>query len=549
MNKNHTFAPFAPFAEQQAEQLPHFPTGDLPGPLRDFVEAVSENLQVAADMVAVLVLAVLAVAVQGKFVVSPKAGWVEPVNLYTLVIARPSERKSPVLKEVTAVLHQFERQENERRQYEMAKQHLEEEKLKQEIDRLQASFFDNESENEDLLSQCAEKQIALSQLKLGNPLRLMVDDTTPEALASMMANQNGTAAVISTEGGVFDVLAGRYSGNVNVDVFTKAFSGDPINIERKGSPSIRIEAPVLTMLLTVQPQVLSAIMDNKAFRGRGFLARFLYSLPASPVGHRAYETTPVREEIKEKYKKLVLKLLSLPKAETPKRIRFSDEAHQYCKSFFHEIEAILLEGSEQIDDWLGKLHGQTCRIAALLHCAQMQERAEGEAVSGKTMQQAIELAYYFLSHARAAFAKMGMAESTELQDARYLLKRMQTAKDAKAAKLTRKELFDKCRSRFGTVEAMIPALELLQEHGYILMGKEATKGRPTEVIYINPQYLQCQEQRHESEIPSNEPICVFARSTSSRKTQTAQRYFLRISVGAPKQALIKRKYVARLKCL
>lgn len=92
-----------------------------------------------------------------------------------------------------------------------------------------------------------------------------------------------------------------------------------------------------------------------------------------------------------------------------------------------------------------------------------------------------------------------MAESVEERDAKYLLKRMRTAKDAKAAKLTRKELFDKCRSRFKTVDVMLPALELLQAHGYILMKKEASQGRPKEMIYINPLYQQWQEEKQESE--------------------------------------------------
>lgn len=129
-----------------------------------------------------------------------------------------------------------------------------------------------------------------------NPLRLLADDTTPEALASLMAANDGRMGIVSDEGGVFDILAGKYSnGKANLDVFLKAYSGAPIRIDRKGRPPESIDHSALTMLLMVQPAVLEAIMGNQDFAGRGFLARPLYSLPLSTVGHRVYESAPTAQ--------------------------------------------------------------------------------------------------------------------------------------------------------------------------------------------------------------------------------------------------------------
>ena len=69
-------------------------------------------------------------------------------------------------------------------------------------------------------------------------------------------------AVISSEGGLFDMAAGQYSDHVNIDILLKAFTGDPVMIDRKGRPSEQIDRPCLTMLLTVQPSVLQAVMEN-----------------------------------------------------------------------------------------------------------------------------------------------------------------------------------------------------------------------------------------------------------------------------------------------
>lgn len=40
--------------------------------------------------------------------------------------------------------------------------------------------------------------------------RLVADDVTPEAAASLLADHGGRLAIISAEGGIFDTMAGRY---------------------------------------------------------------------------------------------------------------------------------------------------------------------------------------------------------------------------------------------------------------------------------------------------------------------------------------------------
>jgi hypothetical protein len=42
-----------------------------------------------------------------------------------------------------------------------------------------------------------------------------------------------------------------------------------------------VQRPCLTIGLTVQPEILQGLAGRPGFRGRGLLARFLYSLPAS----------------------------------------------------------------------------------------------------------------------------------------------------------------------------------------------------------------------------------------------------------------------------
>jgi hypothetical protein len=109
---------------------------------------------------------------------------------------------------------------------------------------------------------------------------------------------------MSAEGGVFDLIAGRYSnGAPNLDVYLKAHAGDSLRVDRVGRDSESVDAPALTIGLTIQPEVLRGLAEKPGFRGRGLLARFLFSLPRSGIGYRKISTSPVRPwEIKTYYR-------------------------------------------------------------------------------------------------------------------------------------------------------------------------------------------------------------------------------------------------------
>lgn len=88
--------------------LPPFPTESLPKVVRDYVTAVAESTQTPVDMSASAALAILALCEQGKFRIRGKADWTEPLNLFVVVVAEPSERKSAVISLMTRPVNAFE---------------------------------------------------------------------------------------------------------------------------------------------------------------------------------------------------------------------------------------------------------------------------------------------------------------------------------------------------------------------------------------------------------------------------------------------------------
>lgn len=286
------------------------------------------------------------------------------------------------------------------------------------------------------------------------------------------------------------MLSGIYSKNVNIDVMLKGYSGDSIRVDRVGRNSESIMNPALTILLTVQPNVLSEVMQNGTFRGRGLTARFLYCMPTSLVGRRRFHTTPIPQEASSAYERLIKNLLEDEQSATPEIITLSAEAEALLEAFSNEVEGKLKTEYADIADWAGKLVGGVLRIAGILcrasvrRCYDFLEVNEELIVSGEIMQNAITIGRYFAEHSKAAFSRMGVDE--RMKQSKYVLSAI--VKNG-LAEFSRRDIMRLCRS-FKTAEELQPILNHLTEYGYIApKGDDAkfVKGRPTGQIYIvNP---------------------------------------------------------------
>jgi hypothetical protein len=63
--------------------------------------------------------------------------------------------------------------------------------------------------------------------------RVWTEDVTPEKLGTLMAENRQCMAVLSAEGGIFGIMAGRYSkGAPNIDIFLKGHAGEPVRVDR-----------------------------------------------------------------------------------------------------------------------------------------------------------------------------------------------------------------------------------------------------------------------------------------------------------------------------
>lgn len=474
---------FPPIKDLSTEEysLPYFPVEALPAVIGEYVKAVSKHTQTTPDMAGTIALGVLAVCVQGKYQIEGSVGYYEPLSLYTVVIAEPGERKSSVMNAMTRCLYEYEDAYNEAHRKELRANRLQRSKLEQQL-----IFYKEKlktEEDKDAEQEILNIQEELDRIPVMKPLRLLADDTSMEALTSLLANHNGRMGVVSAEGGAFDNIKGRYSQVQNIDVWLKGHCGDPIMIDRLGREEEKIRRPHLSAILAIQPYVLAEIMADEKLGGRGFLARFLYSTSPTTSGIRSFAAPAIPNAVKTEYSRLISKLLDIPAEEEPKTLHLSQDAFGRMETFFAEHEAYLVKEGQIIVEWASKYIGAVLRIAGLIHLA---EDSNEMTVSVDTIDKAISLGRYFLEHAKFAYALAGNDKT--LKRAKYLLLKI---KEREELSIKMWQLDKDCRNKmFKKKSDLREALRLLEECGYVkIMHPEIVPGpgrKPDDYVKVNP---------------------------------------------------------------
>jgi len=475
---------------------PELPVGIFPPWLDQMIEAVSQCTETPRELPMTLGLAVLATACQRTLEIEPEPGYVEPMNIWGISAMESGNRKTAVLNYMTAPLLDYERDqsqllqpekeriESERKTCELRIQHLRKQGA-------QGSFEDIEKVKREI----ADLEENLPKIPLLP--QLWAQDVTPEKLGQLMADHDEGMALISDEGGLFETIAGRYSGGIpNLDLMLQAHAGAPVRVDRTGRESISMRHPVLTLGLSPQPDILRGLNQKPGFRGRGFIARFLYTLPISRLGYRSLEAHPVPSNVRESYASAVRKLLaSKPPQMTSNdgqrfRLRMSPEAHREWKDFQRIVERDLRVGGRfgHIQDWGAKLPGAAARIAGLLHCAaHWDEQPWAIPVARNTMESTLLVMAIFAEHTLLAFEVI--AANPDLEKAKkiwhWILRNRKPS-------FTGRECHQALKGTFVRKADLVPGLELLKERFFIGPGPSPHlgPGRPSDTYLVNPQFTK-----------------------------------------------------------
>jgi hypothetical protein len=499
--------------------VPVFPVDTLPPWLRDWVTALATALQCPVDLPSMLGLAVLALCAAKRYQAHVIQGWDEPLNLYVAVALKPGESKSPAFAAAIRPVSRFVTEEHKRTDPEIRAAIARADVAAKRTDHLKtrAAKATAPEEYAKSLALVEEAVLEHAAIDVPVPLRLVLDDVTAESLEAVLRQQGGRIALMSDEGGPFELMGGRYSNGIpNIDVYLKGHSGNQITTDRIGREGGSIQEPAITIGLAIQPDVITSLRDKKGFRGRGLLARFLWAIPESLVGRRAPDAPPVPLEVSQTYEDAITSLLRRPtrRDETgeikSRPMDFSAAAYQLVVGLKAKTEGKLGLGGEfeEVADWANKLAGETVRLAGLLQLADHALESDAIAPLGvgtDPMRRALRITEYLVTHAQIAFDMMGADPVAGL--ARYILAWIRRNG---VTSFTRREAYMPLRARFKQPAELDPPLDLLIEHEIIRPRPDpprSGRGRlPSPTFDVNPKIHAQKSQNSVSGPPAGNSV-------------------------------------------
>lgn len=469
--------------------LQPWPNNVFPEPFETFVQELARSTETPIELAAMLTLSVIGTAVHKRFQVQIKSDYKEPVNIWTATILPPASRKSRVYSEVTAPLLRWECEQKELFEPQIkaaeSKQKTLEVKLKE-----MRNAAGKADENKYISLQDSIERLEVEQNPIPKCPQIWTGDVTPEHLATIMAANDGAMATLSDEGGIFDILGGLYSdGRANIDLFLQAHAAGSVRVDRGSRPPIFMQRAVLTIGLTVQPEVIRNICRNKTFRGRGLLGRFLYAMPKSNIGTRSFAEAPMNEEVSLNYRNALKSILNLPDCfedgiKTQYTLKMTHEAYEKWLAYARTVEALMGEEIghlSHITDWAGKLPGAIARIAALIHIMRYAYQEPWQHfIFLEDMASAVKIGHVLTNHALAVFDLLQQDRAQQIARTIY-----QWIKRGKFQVFTRRELQRNFRRL--KKDDVLPAFEILKEMAIVRELEANGKGKG--VYTVNPRIL------------------------------------------------------------
>ena len=319
-----------------------FPMDTIPPILRDFVRFQAGNIGVDPAAVALASLVACSGAIDHGFRLRMKRNgdWYVRPNLWGLLVADPSMKKSPAIR---ACIKPIEAAEIPiREQY--ARDYGSWKSLKENAGRGAA--------------------VTVMGDEPAPPVRYIVRDTTPEAVAEIQSHQDRGVFNVQDEMGEFISGLERYSSAAAARGFwTRTFDGGVSSVDRKkAGASFFVKNCSTSLLGGIQPAVLDDLAD--ALQGNGMLQRFIPVMMVKPEGG---ELDLPDEGATAAYEALLTKLLVLP----PRDCTLSSEALAVAAELREFLKPLAgaLELGKGFCQFVGKLDGIHGRLMLVLHLA------------------------------------------------------------------------------------------------------------------------------------------------------------------------------------
>lgn len=399
-------------------------------------------------------------------------------NLYVCAVARSGTGKDRCLNLVAAPIHSLEAKRIEAWRTDTVPD-LEADLriVKAEIAELEKAIKAKPEPETKQAIKKAERRRAEIEEDLASEPCLTIGDVTKEALGVALSRQPGEAAfAISSEArGIFNVIAGRYSGDGDEDLWCSGFSRTPVKVNRTGRKTVALNGPCIAALLMVQPDAFRRAADRPEMAESGFLARFIpFDAKARPQKVRD-QVAPVDHVIASQWAALIVKLVETfrDKGGEPVVINMEPEAEALLRAYANEIVERRETDLADLDAFAARWAEIACRIALVLHAIEHGPEVASRPISSVTATRAYLLMEWF---SREAVALLGDLAENRKRERRERLRSLLDGADN--SEMTLRDLDRRHGFAREDVERIIPKI------GGRIETRKGDRGRPSLVAKL-----------------------------------------------------------------
>lgn len=469
--------------EEDAED--EFPFDCLPKPLRRIVEEVSRTEQVHPILPAVCGLGIISAALGAGAEIQTEADATTRGNVFIMLVAASGVGKSKCLRRIAEPLYSYEK--NEIQEWRSKDRPILEGKrsvIEVEIKKLNSLIGSKKGNTcrDQNISEMGRLKAELLEVedKLIFPC-MLTSDATKEALAHQLSHgKNEAIASISGEArGCVDVLCGRYNKMTGEDIYTQGYSGDPSTIHRKGSATISLRRPCLTVLWLIQPDKARGLLTTESMTSSGLMARFLIVNCNAEPQLELEDRSAINDTIHQQWHNHISHLTRCFHASsTPVVVKTTPEVRKMFREYHNEIVHRRQPGGDLADvtEYAARWRENAWRLALILHAAKESHESDPYSLSTCTARNAIKLMRWFSNQ-----QLQNLSTNRETKKAEFL-DRVQTILSTKPDfTCTLRDMKD----RHGILKQEIEAL--VAEHPdllFIRQRKPDGAGRPSVVVSL-----------------------------------------------------------------
>lgn len=256
--------------------------------------------------------------------------------------------------------------------------------------------------NEKLIDARNQRVIEWEMSRTGEPPKqkqLLIDDTTPEARAALLAqNPHGVLLYRDELEGMFNDI-GRYNNSGEVQKYLEIWSGQAQNTNRKSSnESTFVKRPILHICGGIQEAQVPKVFSRHSMMENGFFARWLFVRVTDIFRVERDENRGVPDDVRKEWRDFLLSLYD--EGTQPRNFTLSLEGQRLFKQHVTRLriesykQNTKTSRGAQKQQMLSKLEIHTLKLASIIHLLK-EGHSASDVIPVETIQAAIETADTF----------------------------------------------------------------------------------------------------------------------------------------------------------